>query len=215
MVGLDRPRGRPRRVWQLVLIPAVVAAGLTSASPAAAQPAPGVQPAPASGTRQVAWDLGTDLGLAAIGHASGAPKASVASVLAKAKKLAATIPVDVPELPVKTGDKAKDSAASIQYLITEAGEPIGKALRARHDVAHVALFEMAAKSQLLLLLYAPGDSLGPSLVSVIKRNAPRADLPESLWMPVADKVQAGAPFAEVKAAVTRMHADVSKYLATP
>ena len=214
MVGLDGPRGCAR-VCQQLLIPTVVAAALASASPAAAQPAPTGQPAPAGNTRQVAWDLGTDLGLAAVGHASGAPKASVTAVMAKAKTLAATIPVDVPELPAKTGDKAKDSAASIQYLITQAGEPIGKALRARHDVAHVALFEMAAKSQLLLLLYAPGDSLGESLVSVIKRNAPRASLPDNLWMPVADKVQAGAPFAEVKAAVTRMHADVSKHLATP
>jgi hypothetical protein len=171
------------------------------------------QPAPSANTRQAAWDLGSQLGLAAVGYAGGAPEASVASVLASAKALAAAIPVDVPALPAKTGDKAQASAAAIQYLIKQAGEPIGKTLREKHDLAHAALFEMAAKSQLLLMLYAPGDSLGQSLVTVIKRNAPRASLPENLWMPVADKVQAGAPFSEVKAAVAQMHTDVSKHLA--
>jgi hypothetical protein len=181
------------------------------AGPAAAQSAPAAGP-PSSSSRTVAWELGSKLGLAAVGHASGATAKTVASVLGNAKVLAAAVPVDVPEMPARTGDRTKDSAAAIQYLIKQAGEPIGKTLRDKYDVAHAALFEMAAKSQLLLLLYAPGDSLGTSLVTVIRRNAPRADLPENLWKPVADKVEAAATFDQVKAAVTRMHADVSKHL---
>ena len=117
-------------------------------------------------------------------------------------------------LPPKTGNKAEDGAAIVSYLLNEAGKPIIQKIKEKHGSEHGQLFEMSLKSNLLLMLYGPGEEEAKAIGRVIKRNGARLNLPQNLWQPVVDKVEAGAPFAEVKDAVFKMQRDVGQYVAT-
>ncbi len=162
-------------------------------------------------TKGMAWMLGSNLSLAALMHDRGATEQSD-SLLGKARILANELKVEVPPLPVKTGESAKDGAATLGYMLNEAGRAIGQKLKEQYDQSHADLFELALKSNILLMMYSPGESTGKTIAGVIERNGPRANLPEGLWKPVVDKIEAGASFEDVKEAVFKMHTDVRRHL---
>ena len=162
----------------------------------------------------MAWTLGSRLSLAAVLHDAGAPAEQVNKRFAAASVIGRALGVEVPPLPSRTGTKAEDSAAILAYLLRGIGEPTIKLLGDKHDAAHSRLFELAVKSNLLLMLYAPGDSLGVTIAKVIERNGPIGRLPEALWKPVVDLVRGGGPFDEVRTAVIKMHTDIAAHLAT-
>lgn len=91
----------------------------------------------------------------------------------------AVIGVEVRPLPALTGDKTKDGAAAINYVVSDAWQPIGTTLNAAYDQSHLALLEIALKSNLLLLVYAPDDQTGKTLAGLIERKAAEAGLPEA------------------------------------
>lgn len=162
--------------------------------------------------KALAWELGNKLSLAALLYDMNGTENS--DSLKKAKTLAALVDAEVPPFPPKSGNKAKDSASIASYLLHEAGKPIIKRIQDKHGSEHGQLFEMSLKSNLLLMLYGPGEAEGKAIGGVIKRNGTRLNLPENLWQPVVAKVEAGTPYAEVKDSVFQMQRDVSKYLAT-
>ena len=184
-----------------------------SVNPSAANSTSATSPTslPADG-KAIAWELGNKLSLAALLYDMNGTANSDSFI--KAKTLATEMDAQVPPFPAKSGNKARDSAAIASYLLNEAGKPIIQKIKEKHGSEHTQLFEMALKSNLLLMLYGPGDEEGKAISNVIKRNGTRLNLPENLWQPVVDKVEAGAPFAEVKDAVFKMQQDVSQYLAT-
>ena len=182
-----------------------------SSSPSSSPSSPSA-PAKTGSTKKLAWDMGSKLSLAALGNGRGANASAVESVMGKAKDSAQQLGVEIPPLPDQTGDTTKDSAAALHYLLKTAGDPIASKLRSKYDDAHAALFEMALKSNVLMLLYSPGDSTSKTIAGVIKNRGTEAGLPESLWKPVVDKIEEQAPFDEVKAAVSQMHQDVLNHL---
>ena len=166
---------------------------------------------PANG-KAVAWELGNKLSLAALLYDMNGTENS--DSFKKAKTLAATMDAQVPPFPAKTGNKAEDGAAIVSYLLNEAGKPIIQKIKEKHGAEHGQLFEMSLKSNLLLMLYGPGESEAIAIGGVIKRKGTRLNLPQNLWQPVVDKVEAGAPYADVKDAIFKMQRDVGEYLAT-
>ena len=174
------------------------------------------QPSPASvkpPSKAIAWELGNQLSLAALLY--NARGIENTESLTKAKILASEVDAQVPPFPAKTGEKAKDSAAVIIYLLNGAGKTIIGKVKEKYDQDHADLFEMALKSNLLLLMYGPGEKEGKTIAGVIKRNGTRAGLPESLWQPVVSKVEADESFDDVKAAVFKMQEDVRLHLSRP
>jgi hypothetical protein len=163
-------------------------------------------------SKVLSWELGNKLSLAALLYDMNGAENS--DSLKKAKTLATTVDAEVPPFPPKTGNKAKDSAAIASYLLNEAGKPIIQKIKEKHGSEHSQLFEMSLKSNLLLMLYGPGEAEGKAISGVIKRNGTRLNLPENLWQPVVAKVEAEATYAEVKDAVFQMQQHVGKYLAT-
>lgn len=159
-----------------------------------------------------AWELGNKLSLAALLYDMNGTENSDSMKTAKA--LAAKMDAQVPPLPPKTGTKAKDSAAIIYYLLNDAGKSIIGKIKEKHGPEHGQLFEMSLKSNLLLMLYGPGEKDALAISGVIKRNGARLNLPAALWQPVVDKVEAAAPYGQVKDAVFKMQQDVGRYLAT-
>ncbi len=163
-------------------------------------------------TRERVWELGGRLSLAAIAAANGAPAAAVNKVYQSAQELGAGLGVEVPPLPERVLDKPKASADARAYLLRDAGAAIAGKLGAAYGADHSALFEVAVKSNLLLLLYLPGDQDSTTIADVIKRRSADARLPEEIWRDLVTKIEGRATFDVVKNAVTKMHGDVRRLL---
>ncbi len=171
-------------------------------------------PANAMNSRRAAWLLGSRLSLAALANDRGVAAESVpiwfADAQAAAKYLGTTV-ADLPE-PIATNDKTPASRRVIDYLLVN-GQRIGRQLTKEHGSEEASLFEIALKSNVLLLLYTPGSSAGNSVATAIQQAAPRARLRAELWRPLVDALKKQVPESDVRAAVRKMHVDVDQYLA--
>jgi hypothetical protein len=162
-------------------------------------------------TKGGAWLLGDNLSIAALLYNQGAANDTVDRYLSKAKKIADIFGVTVKPFPTKASTSAESSADIIHYLIEGDGAQIGVALAQKYDQAHGVLFEVAVKSNLLILLYGPGDSLGKSIAEVIKTRLSSINLPDKLWGGVVTLVNNGATADQVKDAVFKMHKDIADF----
>jgi hypothetical protein len=116
--------------------------------------------------------------------------------------------------PAAPSDGASASRQVVNYLLVN-GQQIGRELAKQHSAEESALFEIALKSNILLLLYTPGTSAGNSIAVAISQAAPQANLPAELWQPLVDALNEQATQADVRAAVGKMHLDVDQYLSQP
>jgi len=98
----------------------------------------------------------------------------------------------------------------IQYLIKGDGAEIGRQIANGFGKDAGLLFEIAVKSNLLILLYEPGDDQG--IADVLQSRCSEAGLPNNLWFDLVSTVRSNAPKDEVKNAVFKMHDDVAAYL---
>lgn len=162
-------------------------------------------------TRGGAWLLGDNLSLAALLYNQGAASDMTDRFMAKAKKIADIFGVEIKPFPAKASDSAQASADIIHYLIAGDGAEVGAALAQKYDQAHGILFEVAVKSNLLIMLYGPGDSLGKSIAQVIQTRLTSINLPDRLWTQVVTLVNKGASADEVKDAVFKMHKDIADF----
>ena len=158
--------------------------------------------------------LGSRLSLAALANDRHVAANNVPIWFEDAKtaaKLLGTTVTDLPE-PAAADDKSLASQQVINYLVVN-GQRIGRELSKQHGPEQSALFEVALKSNILLLLYTPGASAANSISAAISRAAPQAKLPDELWKPLIDALGKQAPQADVRTAVRQMHVDVDRYLA--
>jgi hypothetical protein len=162
-------------------------------------------------TKGGAWLLGDNLSLAALLYNQGASDEMVARFLSKAKKIGDIFGVEIKPFPAKASNAAEAGADIIHYLIKGDGAQIGAALAQKFDDEHGILFEVAVKSNLLILLYGPGDSLGRSIADVIKSRFQSIHLPERLWTDVVTLVYKNASADDVKQAVFKMHKDIADF----
>jgi hypothetical protein len=163
-------------------------------------------------TQQVAWDLGDTLSLAAVGHGEDIAPATVNSLFVKAKGNAKQLNMTLPDLPVKTGDKIKNKASALQYMLNIAGKPIGETLKTQYNLEHALLFELSLKSNVLLMMYGPGESTTQAIANVIKTRSERLGLPPNMMANLLRLIEAGADYSEVKPALFQMHRDVANHL---
>jgi hypothetical protein len=165
--------------------------------------------------RRAVWILGSRLSLAALAHDRHMAANNIATWLDEAHSACKVLGTTVPELPepAAPGDKSLASRQVIDYLLAQ-GQRIGRELAKRYGPEQAALFEVALKSNILLLLYSPGSDATNSISAAISRAAPQAKLPDVLWTPVVDRMNKKASLDEVRASVKQMHADVDGYLAS-
>lgn len=163
-------------------------------------------------TQQAAWDLGDTLSLAAVGHGEDIAPATVNSLFLKARANAEKLNVTLPDLPAKTGDKIKNKATALQYMLNTAGKPIGETLTAKYGSEHAVLFELSLKSNVLLMMYGPGESTTQAIANVIRTRSERLGLPPKTTVNLLRLIEAGADYSEVKPALFQMHKDVANYL---
>jgi hypothetical protein len=158
-----------------------------------------------------AWRLGDRLSLAALLYAQGGQDGSVEQFLSSIKPLAEAMEIAISPFPPRAATAVENYANAIHYLIEGGGAEIGRALSRKFGKDAGLLYEVAVKSNLLLLLYEPGDDQG--IGGAIKSRMSEAGLPERLWMGVVDAIDNKAPEGELKDAVLKMHDEVASYLA--
>jgi hypothetical protein len=164
-------------------------------------------------TRRAAWLLGSRLSLAALANDRGVAAKNVVSWFQDAETAAKFLGTTVAPLPATapTSETSPASRQVVDYLVTN-GQRIGKDLSKQHSPEESALFEIALKSNILLLLYTPGASAGSSIAAAISQVGPQAKLPAELWQPLIEALNKQAPQKEIRAAVRKLHVEVDRYL---
>ena len=142
--------------------------------------------------------------MAALLSAESDDAALVNRQFAKAATAASLLGIKLPPLPEKTGKKVDDSAAVLHYLLNSTGNPIGQILR--DDLGpDAATFEIALKSNILLMLYGPGESQANTIAGVIRNRRAAAGLPDALTEPLLKLIDEEASFEQVKKELLDLH----------
>jgi hypothetical protein len=165
-------------------------------------------------TKRAAWLLGSRLSLAALANDRGIAAKNVPGWFSEAQQAGKMLKSNIPDLPspAVSGDTDPASKQVMNYLLVN-GQRIGHDLTKQFGPAEAALFEVALKSNLLLLIYRPGTMEVDSVSAAIQESAARAKLPEKLWTPLIDAINSQAPPKEVQADIRKLHGDVDQYLA--
>lgn len=190
------------------------AARVASATPAG-RPAPGAakrEPLPSvpvlpTNTRHVAWLYGAKLGLAELADLDGATPQEVAAWDVEVERLSKELGVGRPASVRETAD----TAARVADLIQAAGS-IGGELAIRHGADHAALFEIAVKTNALLVVADERPDLAGPVAAAIRDAAGRARLPEYVWGEVAGALERDPTADSASEAVMKLHRRVESYL---
>jgi hypothetical protein len=161
--------------------------------------------------KATAWRLGDRLSLAALLYAQGGQDAKVEQFMASIKPLAETMGIAIAPFPSRAATHLDLYGETILYLVNGAGAEMARALSEKFGKDAGALYDAAIKSNLLLLLYEPGDDHG--IGAVIKARMSEAGVPEQLWIGVVDAIDRKAPQSELKDTVVKMQDAIAAHLA--
>jgi len=166
-------------------------------------------------SRYAAWSLGSTLSLAALANDRAASEDKVVGWFNTARQQAEVLGTTVAELPPRPAAGQVDMAGTraTEYLLNQ-GQAIGSHLATTLGDDHSALFEVALKSNLLLVRYEPGAKFSDVLGATIGQASARAQLPPELVQPIVQAVEAKSAVKAVRDAVFDMHDRVGKYLST-
>lgn len=161
-----------------------------------------------------AWSLGNKLSLAALGHSEQAPQPAVDNMMGEAKSIAGELGVKLAPLPAQTGNRARNAAATLNYLLQTTGSSISSSLESKSGRRTSLLFQISLKTNLLLLVYSPPPNNGESraIADFISQKATEVGLPPKLWQPLVGQVRAGVAFEQVKARVRQFQDATLTYL---
>jgi hypothetical protein len=154
--------------------------------------------------------LGQKLSQAAMVNGRAAPDVVARTFKAANTVADITLQTKLQPLPALSGDKAKDGAAGMHYLLKEQGAELGRKISTDFGETSAATYELAVKINMLPMLYIddPKDTMGDSMAEVFGRLSKRAKLPDTAMGPIIAKLKARAPMKEV----TDMALDLNKSL---
>lgn len=160
--------------------------------------------------KAAAWRIGDQLSLAGLLYAQGGEEENVTQLLSSIKPLTEAMQIEIKPFPPRAATPVETYAEVIQYLIKGDGAEIGRRISEKFGNEAGTLFEVSVKSNLLILLYEPGDDQG--IGSVIQSRCSEISLPNNLWIDVVNAVNSKASKDVVKDAVFKMHDDVAAFL---
>jgi len=161
--------------------------------------------------KEASWRLGDNLSVAALLYAQD-KETPAEKYLNKAKELAGALGVEIAAFPAKSPGSTSALADVIHYLIKGDGAHIGTALDKKYGEEDGILFEISVKSNLLLILYSPGEETGRSISQVIESRCKEIQLPSNLWISLVSAINGQKSEDVVRDAVFEMHNDVATYL---
>jgi tetratricopeptide (TPR) repeat protein len=160
-----------------------------------------------------AWVLGSKLSLAGTLYSQGGDAATVDRQFAAASDAAASFGLKLPALPARTGDRVKDSAAVLAYLLKSTGDPIRAILAKSYGSEHAATFEIALKSNMLLILYGPGESSTNAIANVIRSRTASLSFLNEMMAKLLELIDQKASFEQVKAELFNIHEIAPQFIA--
>jgi hypothetical protein len=171
---------------------------------------PGARAEESAVAKAAAWRIGDDLSLAGLLYAQGGEEENVKQLIDSIKPFTDAMQIEVKPFPPRGATSVETYAEVIQYLIKGDGAAVGRQIGEKFGKNAGTLFEISVKSNLLILLYEPGDDQG--IGEVIRSRCNEVGLPNNLWLDVVNAVGSKASKDEVKNAVFKMHDDVAAYL---
>ncbi len=162
-------------------------------------------------TALAAWRMASKWSLAVGVYGKGWQADRYGDMWQQADYAAQLLKVQLPPLPENVAaDELLSTATTL--LLEEAGPQLAEAVGAKHSAGHRALCNLAIKTHALLLIYTPTGSELESLVAAIRQSAEDSPLPERLWRPFLESLDAGADFQDVKRAIFELHKRATAYL---
>ncbi|MEO7538458.1 MAG: hypothetical protein ABIV21_00380 [Pyrinomonadaceae bacterium] len=168
---------------------------------------------PPESQKRVAWELGSSLGLAGVVFADSSDQGLINRQFARASAKASAFGIKLPALPAKTGNRIEDSASALAYLLGSTGNPIGRILQQRLGPEHAAIFEIALKSNILLMLYGPGEAESNTIANVIRKRQVTAHLPEVMTRQLLNLIDTRGSYDEVKKEIFAVHEFAPPFIA--
>lgn len=162
-------------------------------------------------TALAAWRMASKWSLAVGVYGKGWQADRYGNMLQQADFAAQLLKVQLPPLPENVAEDQLLSTATT-LLLEKAGPQLAEVVGAEHSAGHRALCDLAIKTHSLLLIYTPTDGDLESLVAAIRKAAENSPLPERLWMPVIESLEARAEFQDLKRAVFELHDLATDYL---
>lgn len=160
--------------------------------------------------KAAAWRIGDHMSLAGLLYAQGGEEANVKELIESVRPLTDAMQIKIKPFPPPGVTQVETYAEIIQYLIKGDGAEIGRQIGKDFGKEAGTLYEIAVKSNLLILLYEPGDDQG--IADVLQSRCVEIGLPNNLWFDVVNQVRGKAPKEDVKDAVFKMHDEVAAYL---
>jgi hypothetical protein len=160
--------------------------------------------------KAAAWRIGDHMSLAGLLYAQGGEEENVKELVDSVKPLTEAMKIPIKPFPPHEANQIETYAAVIEYLIKGDGAEIGRQMGKDFGKEAGTLYEIAVKSNLLILLYEPGNDQG--IADVIQTRCTEVGLPNNLWFDLVNTVRGSASKEDVKSAVFKMHDDVAAYL---
>jgi hypothetical protein len=144
------------------------------------------------------WSLGRTLGYVLMARASGAggPQAAAAGEAA-VRTLAEGLDVVLPRFPSLAGKGKEDTDAALRYLRGAPSEQVEAAVEKEHGSRCAMAFDLALRSLLVSVFYAPGGERSASSADMLERLAMLAGLAPAVWQPAVGAIRGGMPATEV------------------
>jgi hypothetical protein len=159
----------------------------------------------------LAWAFGRQLSQAIVLTDANASAASIQAAWAQAQSSATRLKLEPISLPRVTGDRNRDTVTLLEYLLQGQGANYTNHLRTVHGEDAANFYELAVKSQVLVMLYSPGDPLTSSLIERIEELSKMLSLPPKQVDPLLKAVRSGQSYDMVKKAVATFHQQVADH----
>jgi hypothetical protein len=160
--------------------------------------------------KAAAWRIGDHMSLAGLLYAQGGEEENVKELVDSVRPLTDAMQIKIKPFPPRAATPVETYAEVIQFLIKGDGAEIGRQIGKDFGKEAGTLYEIAVKSNLLILLYEPGNDQG--IADVLQSRCTEIGLPNNLWFDLVSQVRSNASKEEVKDAVFKMHDEVAAYL---
>ena len=165
--------------------------------------------------RAATWQLGRNLSMLALLRAQKPSNKTLQSLKDDVHRLGATLHVEIPKMRPLTGERPKDFASALGYLLREGGPRISRGLRRyRNGDEYAAIFELGTKSSILVLIYAgdPNDNTVKGTCAAMQRLGKQSTIPSHLWKPIVAAGGRKMAQAELKRRVRAAQAAIEQHL---
>lgn len=157
-----------------------------------------------------AWRIGDHMSLAGMLYAQGGEEDNVKELIESVRPLTDAMQITIKPFPPRAATPVETYAEIIEYLIKGDGAEIGREIGKGFGKGAGTLYEIAVKSNLLILVYEPGNDQG--IADVLQSRCTEIGLPNNLWFDLVNSVRGQASKEDVKDAVFKMHDEVAAYL---